>query len=872
MPMLERESHLQQLLAYARQAAEGNGQLVFVGGEMGIGKTTLVEALRIAVESRARMTIVSCDGLRAHGPLGPMVDLARTLGPEVEALLTGQTPRDHIFRSVETAIAQLPGLTILVGEDVHWGDEASLDFLYFLGRRIGKLRTLFVATYRDDEVPPGHPLRRVMGDLATTPTTRRMTLPPLSIDAITRLAGNQKIDPEELHAYTGGNPFYVREILDAGTAHPITIQDAIMARVSRISDDARATLAIAALTGMTVEPDLLQAVKGGPIDQAIDECLAVGLFRVVGQQVEFRHAAVRMAIVLTMSPLRSLNLHRRIFARLSANPNTRHDHARLAYHADEAGDHEGAHFHAMAAAREAVAYRSHREAAIQYARALRHAGNQAPACRADLLEACAYEWYLTGRLDDALAAQRAAVDIRTSLDDRLTLGGSLRMLSQYAWFAGDPAQAATYAHEALAMLEPFPQSREMALACSNLAQLRMLGHDLNEAVRWGERAIALAEALSDTPALVHALINVGTAKCLYRNENDPSGYELLDRAVELARRKNLEDEAAQAYSNLIWISWDERRLDQTRSYLDAGLAFTAEHDLPVMHLCMEARQSSLKLARFEWAPARLDAEMVARHERAKEASRIVALETLGLAHARQGAPVPAGEALDEALELANQLDELQWTGRIRVARAEAAWLAGDDRTAIAEASAAISSACDHGESWIAGQLALWRHRAGHPAPVPAGCSIATPYRLEIAGDWQEAARFWHERGLLLEEARALANATDEATLRQALSIFDQAGAWSDAARVASRLRKLGFRNVRRGPHQATRSGFAMLTPRETEVLSLMAGNATNRMIAQQLYLSQRTIEHHVSAILAKLDVPTRAAAIDRARAAGVIAP
>ena len=249
-------------------------------------------------------------------------------------------------------------------------------------------------------------------------------------------------------------------------------------------------------------------------------------------------------------------------------------------------------------------------------------------------------------------------------------------------------------------------------------------------------------------------------------------------------------------------------------------------------------------------------------------SRIVALETVGLACARRS-EMP-GDALDEALSLADRLGELQWIGRIRVARAEAAWLAGDNDATNTEASAAIDLACERGESWMAGQMSLWRHRSGHPSPVPAGCAIATPYRLEIDGAWREAASFWRDRGLPVEEARALASGTEEAALRTALATFDQLGASADAGKVADRMRSLGFRNIRRGPRAATRAAFGMLTPRETEVLVLVARDATNAEIAQRLYLSKRTVEHHVSSILAKLNVATRAAAVALGREAGVV--
>lgn len=866
MMFLERATALDDLLAYHRQAAEGQGLLVFVGGEMGIGKTTLVEHFVREIDGASRVTTISCDGLRVHGPLGPLMDVAHTLGPAVEHLLETQAPRDRIFRAVESALAQAPGLTVLVGEDVHWGDEASLDLLYFLGRRIGNLRTLFIATYRDDEISPEHPLRRVLGDLATAPAVRRMILPPLSIAAVTTLAAGTEIDPAVLRSYTGGNPFFVREIVDAGTQEPITVEDAILARASRISTRARTVLDAAATIGVVVEPDLLQAVIGAPIGDTVDACLATGLFRPSAVGIEFRHAAVRDVIARTISPIRKIAIHRRIHAALHADQRYQHDYPRLAYHAEEAGDGEAAFNHAMAAARDAVAYKSHREAAAQYARALRNANGKEPELRATLLEAGAYECYLTGRIDDALSSQRQAVEIRTSLALVPKLGESIRMLSRYCWFAGNTGQAEHFAREALELLEAYPESREMAMAYSNLSQLRMLAQDADEAIRWGNRAIALAERLGDLRTLCHALTNVGGALAYLGGRE---GHPYLLRAIEIARAEDFEDDLARALTNIAATEWYQRNLDQALHYFEDGIAHTESRELLAMNLYLHAMRANVQLARGRFDLAEAEAAAVRDHPLAGKPALFVALVALGLARARQGDD-GAGE-LDEALELATGIGELQRLGPVRAIRAEAAWLANDLGSATREAGTVIHLACQERDPWVAGELALWLHRANHPAPIPEGCAIAEPYRLEIEGDWRAAAAIWRERGALLNEIRAIATSSDERELRTALAGLDRMGARPDAMKVAERLRTLGFRNIRRGPRPATRAAYAMLTPREIEVLALVAGESTNREIAQQLYVSQKTVEHHVSAILAKLDVPTRAAATARAREAGLIA-
>ncbi len=258
MDLLERTAHLEQLRDYLRQASGGEGKLVLLGGEAGIGKTTLVE--RFVREAGAavppiRAEIVSCDGLKMPGPLGSLFEIAQVLGPEVERLLADEAPRDRLFRAVLAALAGLKQSLVLVGEDAHWTDEASIDLIRFIGRRIGGLRLLFVVTYRDDELGLSHPLRRILGDLATAPAVRRMTLPPLSPAAVRELVRGSGFDPDSLHARTGGNPFFVTEVLAAGAPDvPATVRDAVLARASRLSPEARAVLDAAAVIGEQVEP------------------------------------------------------------------------------------------------------------------------------------------------------------------------------------------------------------------------------------------------------------------------------------------------------------------------------------------------------------------------------------------------------------------------------------------------------------------------------------------------------------------------------------------------------------------------------------------------------------------------------------------
>jgi len=195
--LLERQEQLDSLRARLSDAASGRGAMVLVGGEAGIGKSALVQRFCEEVGDGSRVLIGSCDAMQTPRPLGPLVDMAAAFGPPLTRLLDGGGARERVFGLLLDAFRERP--TVAVFEDVHWADDATLDLLRFLGRRIGGTRTLVIATYRRDEVGPRHPLRTVLGDLATAPAVSRMGVPPLTREAVARLAQGTDVDVDELH-------------------------------------------------------------------------------------------------------------------------------------------------------------------------------------------------------------------------------------------------------------------------------------------------------------------------------------------------------------------------------------------------------------------------------------------------------------------------------------------------------------------------------------------------------------------------------------------------------------------------------------------------------------------------------------------------
>ena len=424
MELLEREDHLATLdsrLADVR--AGGRGQMVLLAGEAGVGKTAIVRAFG----ERHVVLAGGCDPLFTPRPLGPLLDIAAAVGGELEEV----TERGASASEVLAALArELRDASVVVLEDLHWADEATLDVVQLLGRRVARMPTLVIATYRDDELERDHPLRVVLGHLGDA---HRMTVEPLSADAVAQLAASHGVDGAGLHARTGGNPFFVTEVLARhGPSTPDTVRDAVRARAARLDAQARRLLEAVAVARPRAEVWLLERIAADDLP-ALEECLASGMLRAEGDAVAFRHEIARATIEDDLPPQRRVALHRAVLAALVG----RGEPAQLAHHAEAVGDGAAVLEHSQAAGDRAARLGAHREAAAHFAAALGHAGRLEPAARAALLERRAEECFVSGMIEEAVDAETLALEIYESTGNRLREGDAHRLLAVFAWYQGD---------------------------------------------------------------------------------------------------------------------------------------------------------------------------------------------------------------------------------------------------------------------------------------------------------------------------------------------------------------------------------------------------------------------------------------------------
>jgi len=859
--LLERASELALLDgALAAVARESRGRVVLVNGEAGAGKTSLVRSFCGALASSVQVLWGACDPLFAPRPLGPLFTIGEAARGKLHDLVErGASPHDVLLALVHELRSRAPAVLVL--EDLHWADEATLDVFILLARRMETVPALLVGTYRDDALARAHPLRRVLGEMATTPAVRRVQLGPLSIEAVSELAAPHGVAAAKLYEKTGGNPFFVVEVLAGGGDEiPDTVREAVLARAMRLGSSAQALLEAVAVVPQRAELWLLEALASADL-QAVDECMASGMLVAQPDGVAFRHELARLSIEGSIGPARSTSLHRNALTALVGRPSTAVDVARLAHHAEAARDADAVLRFARVAAERAASQGAHREAAAEYARVLRFGEGLPRAERADILERRSHECYLTDESDEAIAAAQQALEHRRALRDKVGEGRCLGRLASILWCPGRTSESDRAAHEAVAVLELVPAGPELGRAYLRLAECITRTEGLGKALGWARRALRLAEEFDEAETAIDS-------RALLARSSPGGGLEEMEHLIDDADRTGHSELAGDIFLSLVTTALSMHQGDLAARQLARGLEYCSDHGLELFRLYLLSYRARLYLDQARWDAAAEAADVVLRIPRSSINPRVTALTVLALVRARRGDP-EAAPLLDQAWNLVERTGELNRLGPVAAARAEVAWLAGEpDRVGLAtELALAIARERSSG---LADELAVWRRRAGlgTASPVDPGA----PYGLQLDGRYEAAHSRWVEAGCPYEAALALADAEDEKLLRRSLEELQALGARPAWAIVARRLRGRGERALPRGPRPSTRRNPALLTARELEVLSLVAQHLRNAEIAQRLHLTEKTVDHHLSAILGKLGVRSRSEAADAAAELGISLP
>lgn len=858
VPMLEREHILASLGDYAAECRGGEGRLVLVSGEAGVGKSTLLDAFAATVPDALWVCGV-CDNLSTPRPLGPLFDIAAQLGGEVSDACQRGASREELFSALLTSLERSNALSVVAIEDVHWADESTLDLLRFLGRRMRYVPALLLVTYRNDGLAPDDPLRTALGDLAMQRTTRRVDLACLSEAAVASMAAGGGLAPGELFRLTGGNPFFVTEVIEAGPGEiPQSARDAVQARIASLSDDARTIVQTAALIGTWVDPGLLDAVSS-PSDRALDEIVAAGVLVSDGDALRFRHEITRVAVGQQVPAHRRRPVHERLLAALQASGCT--DDARMAHHAEGSDDRAAVLRFAPRAGRRASELASHREAAAQFERALRFAGAEPPDVLADLYDRLAIERSLLDRWTEAANAGELALELWRQLGDPVREGDTLRRLSRTMWRLCRAKEAAEYAEAAITILEPVGDTRELAWAYANLAFQHNVRSECEDGIVAAQRAQKLAAQLGMPDALSDAM---NTEACL-NLQLGREWEETMRRALDVAIAGDAHEQAGRAYSNQCEFHIATRDFAEAERDLAAGVPFCEEHDISTFSLCLQGHRMELLFATAEWDEA-LEVGQPIVDGVASPINKMIPAVLLGTILARRG-DKSALAVLDQALDSAIGSNEADRIALARLARVEVFWLDNRAVEALGEVELLHSIAPGCG-AWVRGAIAMWLRRVGSEMTLlPA--RVAEPYALALEGDFDAAEQVWTRIGCPYDAAFALFDSGEESRLREALRRFDGLGTSATVQAVRRQMRRLGMRSIPVGVRAATRANPAGLTNREREVLELICTGRANSEIAEQLFISAKTVDHHVSAVLAKLGVPSRSAAATEAARLGL---
>lgn len=863
--LIEREPLLLALEQQLRNAARGSGRTVLVSGEAGIGKTSLLRAFA-ARKGGARLWWGACDALETPHPLAPLQDIARSADVGFGSLLNNGTRRAELFEAVLAELLQSAVPVVVVMEDIHWADDATLDLLKFLGRRIDQVSCLLIVTYRDDQMPAAHPLRRLVGELPNDRVTP-VSLPRLSREGVELLARRALRSPDGAYAATQGNPFFLTEMLRNGMEGvPRSVHDLVLSRFARLSPAAQAIVKLVSVVPGKAERRLVDTVLA-PAVEALEECLNSGLLVTAPGTLCFRHELARAAIEQSLPEPVAQHAHAQVLAFLEQADATTALLARLVHHAARAGDDAAVLRHAPLAAQQAQSRGAHREAAAHYRLALRFAravGGIDDCERARWLHGYAAECQFTGQMEAAIAARLELSEVCRRTGNAEFHGRNLSQLSLAYTAALRSADAAVASHAAIAMLEALPPGEALASAYRIEAQRRHFMRESDVSIGWGNKSLQLGEQLGDSFVIAAGYTTRGSATLFIDFE---AGHADLHRGLSLALAAGESCVAANTYHNLGVGCGETFRLREAREYMALGTAFADLHEIDIYRNYCTAWLALCDMYLGRWDQVSEQALRVLAQQEPCDASRVIALAALGRLRSRRGDP-EAAECLDEALAMALRSDSLQLIAPVRAARAEAAYLRGDLAAVAHEAGSALALAKGLHHEWFIGELAYWMQRAGGDDGVPFHC--AEPFALQIRGRAREAAAEWARLGCPYEQARALCEGDASAQL-EAFKIFEGLGARPAAEALKRRWRSEGRRGLPRGMRASTQTNPHQLTTREIEVLLLLCEGLRNADIAQRLYRSVRTVDHHLASVFAKLGVTSRTEAVAAAMRNGILA-
>lgn len=859
MVLIEREEFLTLLHTKFRDVSEDGGHCILLAGEAGIGKTSLVKAFCRDVKNNHKIYEGTCDALFTPRPLGPLYDIAFQIGNDFRIEPGDVSDRAGIFAKFFYEFANQKKACVIVFEDIHWADEATLDFVKFLVRRISGLPCFFILTYRDNEITPQHPLRNVLGQLPSN-SFSHVQLTALSKEAVKQMAAEKGYNGEDVYAIAGGNPFYTTEILaDYSFGIPESIKDSVLSVYNRTEEKTKQIWELLSVIPAGFKINYLE--KFEPLyTAALENCLKSQIIIVKNKNIFFKHELFRRTIETSLSPLRRILLNKKILDLLLDSFEQNGEVERIIHHAKNSNENGLVVHYAPLAAKQASLAGAHIETAKLYLSAIEYYQGDDKDLLLGFYESYAYECYLTNQIKEAIIYTGKSLEIWKEKNDIEKVGICLRFLSRLWWNNDNPKKAEDFAKQAIEVLDKQPFLRAKAMAYSNMSQLKMFYDLPDECIFWGEKAIDIAKASGDNEILSFSLNNVGAIQIRIPSSSH-KGLELLQQSLEIALRYSYQEHAARAYTNLGYNGIIIKDYVFAQKSLEAGLLYCEENDLDLWRIYLLTIKAKLDLETGHWNDVIQMSESIIKIEKTPKIIKIFALTMMATVKMRRGEKEDLISLLEEAKEMAFESMEPQRVIRALAACLEYEWITGQRFIANEAIDSAVTMVKHMGNIYDNSELVYWLLKAREQKV--ALLNMYQGYQVNNTANARRAAVSWGKSNNLYQQALCLFEGDDD-DKRKAIGIIHSVGASAVYEKMKMEMRSAGIKNIPRGIRKSTKTNAAFLTLRELDVLQLLKGGMQNKEIASKLFISAKTVDHHISSIFFKLDVNSRVKAVNEA--------
>jgi len=860
MKLLERESYLKILSGLFHNLSQHYGHSVFISGEGGIGKSSLIDAFVNQLDRSIIILKGGCDSLFTPRPLGPLYDIASCLSKDFNEILNSSVDKTLLFSAFLNELRSKNNPFLLIFEDIHWADEATLDLMKFLSRRIDTIHGLFIVSFRENEIAHQRLFRTFYGEVPRNLLTK-LKLEPLSEEAVKKLAQNTIHDYREVYRLTKGNPFYVTEILaNYNDEIPDNIKDTILNVFYKQTETVRHLWEMISIFPGKVNYALIDQIEPNFIS-SIENCIASGVLLYDGKHIFFKHELFRTAIENEIPALKKIRLNQKVLDYLISDRALEKNYALIVHFAKNSQNGKTVEKFSPMAAKIAELQGSHFEASKLYFTAIEYHDTHDENL-GQLFESAAYECYLTNQIKKAIVAQEKALQIWRKFNNKVKIATSLRFLSRLNWYDGKKIEAERFGIEAIEVLEEeFPIAIK-AQAYSNYSQLKMLSFEKELALEYGEKAIKLAKEIGDDEILCHALINVGTVAYY----DDKTGLSQLKKSLSIALNNNFQEHVARAYTNIVSTSIERKEYKEASQSLKEALSYCDENDLYSWSYYMLVWKARYHFELCEYDVAETIIKDVLSNPYNPAIIKLGALTVLGRTLNRKG-DFSGINLLQEAIDLAINTNEIQRVLPLTIALLEYEWMTknSDLSDKMVEVAQRLLSEIPYERFY--GEMVYWLIKTNRPyTPVKKWHEL---YELDITKNYKKAAEQWQSLGCLFEYALSIYELSEESK-REALTILDETGSIGALECLKQDLRAKGFKKIPRGKRETTKSNPAFLTNRQIEVIKQLKEGYSNLEIADRLFISPKTVDHHVSAILYKLEVDNRQKAVAEAEKLGII--